>query len=441
MTIGILGGGLAGCTLGRLFADRGWSFEILEADHEPGGLLRSLEVDGYTFDIGGPHILFSKNRQALDFLLSTIAGNISTRRRNTKVLFKGRYVKYPFENGLSDLPLVDNLACLASFSRAAIAGSFNRRRKAANLHDWCLWNFGRGISGRYLLPYNEKIWKFPLKEIATGWVERIPNPPWKDVLKSSLGIDTEGYEHQLNFHYPATGGIQAVIKGLTRSYPGSVTTDFEVKSITRSGAKWVVRNGTRERRYDAIVSTLPLPTLVEAAGLPEPARKAAQSLNVNSVICVCLGGVKPKRTDLSWLYLPHRPALAHRVSFLSNSSDKSAPPGEHSFIADITCKFNDEIWRMSDKTLIDRTIEDLVSQGVLETGEFKTSLVARQKYAYVIDDHARRQNLAIIQRHLQEVGILTCGRFAEFEYLNMDAVVSHALAFVDKHEGVLGKAG
>ena len=79
MTIGILGCGLTGCTLGRLFQDRGWSFEILEAEKEIGGLLRSTNLKGYTFDIGGPHILFSKNSQTLDFLLRTIAGNVCTR--------------------------------------------------------------------------------------------------------------------------------------------------------------------------------------------------------------------------------------------------------------------------------------------------------------------------------------------------------------------------
>ena len=116
MTIGILGGGLAGCTLGKLFLEEGWSFEILESQNEPGGLMRSTKNGEYTFDVGGPHILFTnKNKDGLNLLLASINGNITERRRNTKILFKGRYVKYPFENGLSGLPLRDNLACLAGF--------------------------------------------------------------------------------------------------------------------------------------------------------------------------------------------------------------------------------------------------------------------------------------------------------------------------------------
>jgi protoporphyrinogen oxidase len=439
--IGILGGGLTGCTLGKLFSERGWSFEILEAEHEIGGLLRSTDIKGYTFDLGGPHILFSKNKQALDFLLNAIAGNVCTRRRNTKVLFKGKLVKYPFENGLSDLPITDNLACLASFTVAAIGRSTRNKRSATNLREWCLTSFGRGISKRYLIPYNEKIWKFPLTEIATGWVERIPKPPWKDVFKSSLGIETEGYAHQLSFHYPRRGGIQAIIEGLTEDFPDRIVKDFIVKSISKVDGKWSVSDGRRMRRYDAIVSTIPLPALAEAAALPEPARKAAQDLKVNSVICVCMGGVQLCNSELSGLYIPDKTALAHRVSFLSNSSDMSAPLEKHSFIADITCKFEDETWNMSDHELVGRTVQDLLSQGVLKSGEFDASLVVRQRYAYVIDDLDRRKNIATLKRHLDERGLLTCGRFAEFEYLNMDAIVAHSFNLVRMHETALEQAG
>lgn len=303
MTIGILGGGLAGCALGRLLMDRGWSFEILEAEHRIGGLMKSEEINGYTFDIGGPHILFSKNKEALDLLLDGIKDNITSNRRNAKVLFKRRLVKYPFENGLADMTVRDNLACLTGFTRAAISRRLFGRRRARNLREWCLKSFGKGIARRYLLPYNEKIWKYPLNDIATGWVERIPNPPWKDVFKSSLGISTEGYTHQLNFFYPITGGIESVIHGMTSDFRDRIKVNFEVNSVKRRGDKWIVSNGSQEKEYDAIVSTIPLPELAEIAELSGEAREAARSLKVNSIIGVCLGGVSANKTDLSWLYI------------------------------------------------------------------------------------------------------------------------------------------
>jgi UDP-galactopyranose mutase len=95
---------------------------------------------------------------------------------------------------------------------------------------------------------------------------------------------------------------------------------------------------------------------------------------------------------------------------------------------------------MSDDALVQRTVQDLLSEGVLDSGQFDAALVARQKYAYVIDDMDRQNNVKVLREHLDKIGLLTCGRFAEFEYLNMDGIVIHALDFVKKYETVLQRA-
>ena len=208
MTIAILGGGLTGLTLGFLLHDKGISFEILEKETECGGLLRSLQEGGFTFDYGGSHIIFSEDKDAFDFMLKLLGENKLKNRRNTKVLYKGHYVKYPFENGLSDLSKHDNFECVISFIKKLIQKEKGEIKKPSNLREWCYFTFGGGIAEKYLLPYNEKIWKYPLENTSLKWVERIPNPPVEDVIKSSLGIETEGYIHQLYFYYPRVGGFR-----------------------------------------------------------------------------------------------------------------------------------------------------------------------------------------------------------------------------------------
>ena len=183
MRIGILGAGLSGLSLAYFLqaARESDQIELVDKEPSPGGLCRSFAFGNIHYDIG-PHILFSKDSEVLSLMLGLLGENVHKLRRSNKIFHDGRFVKYPFENGLSDLPLTDNFACLAGFTVAAIGRSTRRKRKAKNLREWCLTSFGRGISKRYLIPYNEKIWKFPLTEISTGWVERIPNPPWKDVV-------------------------------------------------------------------------------------------------------------------------------------------------------------------------------------------------------------------------------------------------------------------
>jgi protoporphyrinogen oxidase len=215
MTVAVLGGGLTGLTIGYLLDELGVDFEVLEKESECGGLMRTLQKGGFTFDYGGSHIIFSKNKEILDFMLKLLGSNKVRNRRNTKVLYKGKYyVKYPFENGLADLPVKENFECLYHFIKNLVKREKGELKNPSNLKEWCYYTFGEGIAEKYLIPYNEKIWKYPTEKMGLEWVERMPNPPIEDIIKSSLGIQTEGYTHQLHFYYPKVGGIQALIKSL-----------------------------------------------------------------------------------------------------------------------------------------------------------------------------------------------------------------------------------
>ena len=101
---GILGAGPAGLTLAQFLRE---PCEVLEAENHPGGHAASFVVDGFTFDYG-PHIMFSKHKDILKFMIETLEGNVQECRRNNKISFKGRLTKYPFENGLIGLPLEED---------------------------------------------------------------------------------------------------------------------------------------------------------------------------------------------------------------------------------------------------------------------------------------------------------------------------------------------
>ena len=190
--IGILGGGLAGLVLASRLKDA----EVLEAEGRAGGLCRSLTAEGFTFDPHGSHILFSRRPEAMRFYEELLGTNVSRRRRNTKIYYKGRYVKYPFENGLSDLPAEDNVACLTGYIEAYVARAAGTASPPRNFMEWMYHRFGKGITEAYLLPYNEKIWKTPADRMAIDWVEgRVPDPPLEDVVRLAPGVNLRGYGH------------------------------------------------------------------------------------------------------------------------------------------------------------------------------------------------------------------------------------------------------
>jgi len=433
MKVGILGGGLTGLTMGNLL---NCSFEVLEKESECGGLCRTLQDQGFTFDYGGCHILFSKDDDALRFLLNALRDNKSKNRRNNKVLYKDHYIKYPFENGLHDLPLEDNYECLYHFVQNLIARGKGEINSPENFKEWCTFTFGRGIADKYLIPYNQKIWKFDPGDMSAHWVEgRVPQPPAEDVIKSSLGIETEGYTHQLYYYYPIIGGIQAVISALEVPISSRVTTGFEVTTLARDGHGWQVSDGKITKSFDRLVSTIPIFDLVAALeGVPAMVQNAVQQLKYNRLITVLIGINTPNLSDLTALYIPDRQILPHRLGFPSSFSPRCAPHGKASILAEITCPSDgDEIWNTSDRAIADRVVGDIVKLGIVgNKSDICYTKVMRSQYAYVIYDLDYLRNIRIIREFFKSLDITLLGRFSEFEYLNMDACVRRAMTIAEE---------
>ena len=430
MKTAILGGGLTGLTLGYFLNQEGIDFEIIEKEKECGGLMRTLQEDGFTFDYGGSHIFFSKDKEVLDFMLNLLGDNKIKNRRSTKILYKGHYVKYPFENGLADLPKEDNFECLFHFVQNLIGKEKGELNKPKNLKEWFYYTFGKGIAEKYLIPYNEKIWKYPTEKTSLGWVERIPNPPVEDIIKSSLGIETEGYTHQLYFYYPKVGGIQALIKSLEEKINENIVTNFEVKKIKKEDGRWVILNGREEKVYGKIISTTPIHDLIKALNATEDVKNAVNNLKYNSLITIMIGINKPKINDFTWLYIPDKGILTHRVSFPSNYSPYVAPEEKSSVLAEITCNIGDEIWKMKDKDLIEKTLDELHRLRIINKEDACLAKVKRMKYAYVISNLDYYENIKIVKDYMRKMGIELVGRFSEFKYLNMDGCIRGAMEYL-----------
>lgn len=432
MKVGILGGGLAGLTLANFLKH---DFEVLEKNNECGGLCRTLQEGGFTFDYGGGHIIFSKNEEMINLVKRLLGKNLVRRRRNTKIFFNGRFVKYPFENGLSDLPKKDAFECLYHFIQNWVKRERGELRKPRNTREWMYYTFGRGIAEKYLVPYNEKIWRIPPEEMSLSWIGgRVPHPPVGDIIKSALGVPTEGYTHQLYYYYPKRGGIRALISSLENAVAGHVTLSFEVKSIRKEDGTWIVSNGRQEKQFDKIVSTIPIQDLCSAyQSTPVKVRAAAASLRYNSLITVCLGLDVKKLNDFSWLYFPSKKdGMFNRVTFPFNNSPYVVPMGKSSAAVEFTCDFGGKLWREKDERLIEHAVEKLHANKIVDKKQVCFSKVKRTRYAYVVCDLGYDKNTKIFRDFFKGEGIELCGRFSEFKYLNMDATMERSIAVAQK---------
>ncbi len=437
MKTAILGGGLTGITLARLLHEKGGEVTVLERDPVYGGLCRTMCDSGFTFDIGGSHIIFSRDNEVLAFILDVMAENSQQNKRNTKIFYKGRYVKYPFENGLYQLPKEDLFFCINEFIKTLIAVEKGQVQTPRNFREWINYTFGKGIADLYLVPYNEKIWKYPTEQMSMHWVDgRIPRPPVEDVIKSAIGIETEGYTHQAIFNYPERGGIEAMVRSIARPIEDKIQTGFTVSSVVKENGIFRIGNGTEEITADRCISTIPLHELFKCLdGVPQEVMRACDGLRYNSLACVFLG-IKGKAPDISWLYVPQKElGLFNRISFPSNYSPYVAPPGHSSILAEITYHEGDEVSAMADPDIIAHVIEALGNMKIIKNSEDVVfSALRRQKYAYVIYDIDYLKNITTVKDFCRKRNIGLVGRFAEFEYLNMDGCIRNAMNFAGNLE-------
>ncbi len=429
--MGILGGGPAGLSL-ALLLKRG--SEVLERDRHPGGHASSFERDGFTFDYG-PHIMFSKDKAVLDFMVHSLGDNVHRCRRNNRISFKNRLLKYPFENDLKSLPLEDNYECIRDFLFNPYKTSITT---PASLKEWLLVKFGQGICSRYLFPYNEKVWNIPVEELSMIWADRIPDPKPEDVLKSSVGFETEGYLHQLYYHYPKRGGYQAISESWAKR--ANVIYGFDVQRIEKTPDGFRVSSATETRHYKSLATSLPVQELVKilAMDIPREVHEAVGKLIVNPMYIISLGIQGPDEDQFTAVYFPESEFLVNRISYPGTFSPENCPAGTHSIQAEITTRLGSDVWRMTDAEILEHVVGGLLKRGLIRSREAVIMTdVRRKQYSYVVYDLGFEKNVRLVRDWFSAQGIHLIGRFGYVEYVNVDGIVQRCMEVasrIDHHK-------
>ena len=423
MRIAILGAGITGLTAGRLLRAAGHGVVLFEALDRPGGLIRSEVVDGFTLDLAGGHVFFTRDQEVLQYVVDLMGeDNLVKTHRNTKIYYRGRYVHYPFENGLGDLPPEDNFACLKGYVEAHIARRSGAAPAPVNFREWILWRFGPGIAEKFMVPYNEKLWKTDLSAMGFRWVEgRVPDAPMDDVLRSAVGIRTEGYTHQALFRYPRRGGYGAIAERSARDLEGCIRFETPARQV-RKAARGFEVNG---EAFDALISTISIPDLLRVLEGADPELvSAGTSLRTLSLATFLIGLDHPSRFPYSWVYLPHpENGPCNRITHLSNYSPENAPPGRSSVMAELTFSGKPEV---TDAT-VEQVVAGLENCGIVRRRSIVLLTHRTVERAYAVYDHGFEERLERARAGLDALGIVTVGRFGRFEYHNADQCIRRAI--------------
>jgi protoporphyrinogen oxidase len=422
MRLAVLGCGWSGMLVAIRMKSLYSSADVVCIDKNlDGGLLRSEVVNGYLFDVGGSHIVFSKRRDIIEAILS-LGGEWVSRERRAFVLLNGTFVPYPFETGIYVLPPELRVKYGLSVIRAFL--EYNDERPK-NFLDWIMKIFGRDVAEDYLIPYNEKIWKRPLDQISADWVYipgRLPLPSIEDVVKAIAGVPAIGYKEQAVFYYPRKGGI---IKQWEAAYRLAETLGVkffkaEVREVKATKDDYIINNSLK---VEKIINTLPLKEVPQIFNLSEDFQKVAARLDYNSLVVVGLGLKRPAPNQ-HWVYVPDKKIVFHRYAWISNYGEET-PPDKASLIAEITIPPNQKI--DLDK-LIDETIQGFSELGVIKNdNEIEVVRAWYHKYGYPIYTSTHEKDVNTITQGLAEINVKTFGRWGNWQYWNTDKIFERSL--------------
>ncbi|MEO7496254.1 MAG: NAD(P)-binding protein, partial [Massilia sp.] len=426
---------------------------LIDKNSSVGGWCRSIDEHGFTFDHAG-HIMFSNDPYVLKLYQILLGDNLHWQNREAWVYSKEVYTRYPFQGALYGLPpkviteciigavearfgAIDGTgtACATAASvkpvqdccadgTADVANTSSiapRKRESQNFEEFIYKVWGRGIAKHFAIPYNRKLWTVPLTEMETSWLGgRVPLPDLEEIIEGALEPVAKPMGPNARFGYPLRGGFQALMEGFLPYIKGKLELNTAAAQLLPREHVLVLADGSRYR-YDHLISTMPLPELVKLIGAeaPEEVRAAARGLRHLSVKCVNLGVARENITDKHWVYYPEE-TIFHRIFVQGNASPHCNPPGGFG----LTCEISYSPWKplpVDGQALIERCIVDCVKVTMLRPDDrIITANVVDMPYAYVVYDHARAANVALVKEWLARYDIVLSGRYSEWEYYNSD---------------------
>ncbi|MDY6826317.1 MAG: FAD-dependent oxidoreductase [Bacillota bacterium] len=404
----ILGGGMAGISAAGHANMAGREAVVFEAAERWGGLLDNFTVEGFRFD-RAVHFAFSNNKpfqKVLDGIDCHVHYPEPYNYEN------GRWLKHPVQNNLFPLPAEEKVEAILSFiDRPA-------QDDDADYRDWLEQQFGKVIAKRYPGPYTEKYWTVPPEMMSTEWIgNRLYRPSLEEVLFGAMTDRTPATYYLPKMLYPKKGGFRAILEKLARGI--EIRTNKKAVHIEPQKKYVDFADGSREY-YNLLVSSVPLPELVKiVAGTPRTVLEAAAGLWATSIALVSLGFSKPQAGEYLWFYIYDREILPARAHAPYRKSPDNAPPGCSSL------QFETYFSRYKPLALEGEAL----TEHILDTVE-KLNLAKKKDviacdyrvlpYGNVVFDRGMVERRNIVLKYLRDCGILSAGRFGEWDYLWSD---------------------
>lgn len=449
--VAIIGAGPAGLTAAYLLTKAGLAVTVIEQDaHYVGGISRTVEHEGYRFDIGG-HRFFSKSQAVVDLWNEILPDDFIQRPRMSRIYYEGKFYSYPLRafEALWNLGIVRSALCMASFAKAK---AFPKRR-VKSFEDWTVNQFGHKLYSIFFKTYTEKVWGMPCDEMSADWAaQRIKGLSlWGaviDGLKRSLGLNkrpNDGMQTKTlleTFRYPRLGpGMmwEAARDRIVASGKGEVLMGHTLKQLASDGqGGWRMTathaDGETVIRARHAISSAPMRELAARLHpLPQTSFNAKE-LRYRDFLTVAL---KIRADDLfpdNWIYIHDSKVKVGRIQNFRSWSPEMVPDESVACVGlEYFCFEGDGLWSMPDADLVALATRELATLGLVKAGQVIGGAVVRQEKAYPVYDEDYAAHVAAMRAELEAAypTLHLVGRNGMHRYNNQDHAMMTAMLTVE----------
>src|ERR1044072_7752142 len=275
----VIGAGPAGLTAAYKLGQQGETCTVFEADDVVGGISRTVERDGWRFDIGG-HRFFTKVQEVEDFWHEILPpGDFLMRPRMSRIYYNNKFFDYPLKacNALSSLGIIEALRCVLSY--LWVRG--RPPKDQSNFEGWVAARFGWRLYRIFFKTYTEKGWGVAAPPIHADWAaQRIKTLSlFKAVMNALLPKRNQKEITSLieEFQYPkyGPGMMWEVCRDKVEAQGSKVAMETRIVAVKPPGGKppsGVVESegGQTEPPCTHVISSMPMSPLVMAMAPPAP---------------------------------------------------------------------------------------------------------------------------------------------------------------------------
>ena len=417
----ILGGGPSGLSVA---AALGADAIVLEKEDSVGGLCRSLNRSGATFDIGG-HSFHTPHPEVEKFVESALPGGLFKQVREARVHACGGLIPYPFQKHFDQLP-DENLVRECREGLARVNGDPSG---ADDFEQYILRKFGQGIARHFMLPYNRKLWARDISTVSCEWTaERVAGVKGESESFDAKGGKRKPLQSDTRVGYPAAGGFEEIYRAIAAQT--DVRTHSEVSRVDCRRRLAHSMDG-RSFAWELLVSTAPLPELLRIIDdTPQELIELADTLAYMSLRVELMVADGPPRSPVQRVYVHDAEIPPHKIAFNHNSSNSLRARPVQAIMAEVS--ISDEKPVELDQ-IAPKTIELLCDLKLLGSPEDVIEVDhLNVKYGYPVYTKDRPEKVRVIKEWLETQGIFSCGRFGDWEYINSDRCIWKGLELGDR---------